>query len=93
MQNGEHGTIDHWIQEFVRMPAGRQGTGFGFPVPNDTSHTQTRAIKRGTVGMGQRISQLATFMNRTRSLGSHMRWDTARKGELFEQLSHAQFIL
>ncbi len=39
--------------------------------------------------MGQRITQLSSFVNGSRRFGSHVAADTAGKGELPKQLFHA----
>src|SRR5207248_10233826 len=74
-------------------PAGREWTGFGFAIADYTTHQQIRIVERRARSMAQRISQLASFMDRARSLRRVMAGNPAREGKLFEQPPHAFFAL
>src|SRR5437773_2617603 len=61
MQDREHHTIQNRIEKFVRVPAGRQRPGFGFPITDDARDHQLRIVERGTVRVCERITELASL--------------------------------
>ena len=67
------------------MPARGQRAGLGLAITHDASHDEVWVVERRAIGMGQRIAQLATFMNRSRHLGRHVARDALRPGELAKQ--------
>jgi hypothetical protein len=66
---------------------------FRFTVADDTSDDQIGIVERGSEGMAERVSQLATFVNRSRRRRSNMARDPSRKRELSEQLFQSGFVL
>ena len=58
-----------------------------------TVDDQIRIIKRRAESMGQRVTEFAAFMNRSRRFRRHMAADTAGKRELLEKLLHAIGVL
>ena len=93
VEDRQHGSICDWVQEFVRLPSRRQRACFCFTITHDTGHNQVWIIKRGSERMTQRVSQLASFVNRSWCGWRHMAGDPARPGELHEKLPQAVFIL
>ena len=70
MEDGQHGTVSSRVEELVRMPACGQRTGFRLTVAYHTANQQIGIVKCSSVGVCQRIAQLATFMDRPGSLRS-----------------------
>src|SRR5215467_1065976 len=93
MEDGKDCAITLWIQEFVGVPTGGERAGLGFAIAYNTADEQIRIIKRGAIGVEQRISKFPTLVNRSRSIGRGMAGNSTRPGELREQALHALFIL
>src|SRR5579863_7688238 len=71
------------------MPARRERPCFRFPIAHDAADQQSRVIKRCTVGMSDRVSQLSALMDRAGRLRSHVARNPAREGKLLEETLHA----
>ncbi len=93
MQDRQHGTVGHGIEELVGLPCGRQGAGFRFAIADDTGDDQIRIVERGAKGMAEGVAQFAAFVDRTRRRRRNMTRNTARKRKLGEQLLQAGFVL
>ena len=68
MENGQDDAVGEGVEKFVRMPTGRQRAGFRFTIAHDTGNEQVRIIERRAERMLQRVTQLATLVNRPRCL-------------------------
>ena len=92
VQDRQHGTVGDRVEELVRMPAGRERTGFGLPVADHAQHQQVRVVERRAEGVHQRVAELAAFMDGPGSLGRDVARDAAGKGELTEQPPHPVLV-
>jgi len=92
MQSRQHRAASR-IEKFVRVPSGRQRSGFRLAVADHHGHNQIRVVEGGAVGVRYRIAELATLVDRTRRLRRAVATDAARKGELLEQLVQSVGIL
>src|SRR6516165_4355245 len=81
------------INELVRVPARCQRACFGFAVSDNAEGKQIRVIENCSVRVHQGVPQLATFINRTRNIGSHMTGYAARKRKLLKEAAQALFVL
>jgi len=85
MEYGKNRTVASGIEELVGVPTGREGTGFSFAVPNNTTDNQVRIIKSGAISVGQGIAKFPAFMNRSGGLGCHMTRNAIWPGKLPKQ--------
>ena len=92
VQDGQHSTVAHRVQEFVGLPAGSQRAGLSFAIAHGAGHDKVGVIEGGTKGMSNGVAQLAALVDGTRSFRCNVRRNAAGEGELFEQLLHALFI-
>src|SRR5690348_15529488 len=93
MQDREHSSIATSIEEFVAVPGCRERARFRFAVANDAGRDQVGIVQHGAEGMGQGITQFATFVDRTWCLWRRMAWYSAWKGELPEKPAQTGFVL
>src|ERR1700719_2775689 len=93
MQDGKHGAITGGIQKLIGMPTGSQRACFGFAVTHHATDQQIWIVERGAVRVGNRVSELATFVDRTGSFGSDMTGNSARERKLLEQAPESVFRL
>ncbi len=93
VQDGQHRAVGSRVEELVGVPAARQRAGLGFPVADDAGHDEVRVVERRPVGVRQRVTQLAAFVDRARRLRCRVRRDAAGEGELPEQPGHARGVL
>ena len=93
MKDGQHGAVPNRMEEFVRVPACGQRARLGFAVANHADDQQVGIIEGGAEGVGERIAQLAAFVDGTGRFGRDVAGDAARKGELFEELLHPILVL
>src|SRR5580704_18013594 len=85
MQDRQNCAIARRVQKLVGMPARRQRAGFRFAVTDDAGDDQIWIVEGGTVGMEQRIPQLAAFMDRAGWFRRDMTGNSVRPGELAKQ--------
>ena len=93
VQDRQHGPIVDRIEKFVRVPTRCQRSGLRLAITHHTSDEQIRIVKRGPIGVCQRIAKFPSFMDRAGSLGSNMARDAAGERKLREQPFHASFVL
>ncbi len=93
VQDGQHRAIANGVQKFADVPRSGQRSSFGLSIPDDRGDDQVRVVERRTAGMREHVAQFASFVDRTGSLRRAVTSDTAREGELFEELAQAEFIL
>ncbi|MNC26087.1 hypothetical protein D3C75_742040 [compost metagenome] len=86
VKNRQYCAVGDRIDEPVGEPGCGQRSGFGFAVSDDNSGDQLRFVENSADTMGEGITQLAAFMDGARSFGSGMGGDSAREGELLEEL-------
>ena len=79
MQDREDRSIASRIGELVGMPARRERSRLRLAVPHDRADEQVRIVERGAVGVGERIAELAPFVDRARDLGRDVTGDASGK--------------
>ena len=89
VKNRKHRAIARGIEEFVGVPAGGQRAGLRFAVADHATGDQAGIVENRAVGVQQRITQLAAFMNGAGRFRRGVAGDAARKRELLEQPLHA----
>src|SRR5690349_22428768 len=75
------------------MPAGCKRSCFRLAISHHAGDDQIRMIERGSISVGQAISQLAAFVDGTGCFWRAMTRNTPWEGELLEQLLHSLSIL
>ena len=93
VQNRQHAAIAGWVEKFVSVPTGGQRAGFGFAIADDAGDDQIGIVERRAVGMAERITKFATFVNAARSFGSDVAGNSAGEAELLEQTLHSFRVL
>ena len=63
MEDGQHGAIGGGVEEFVGVPAGGEGAGFGFAIAYHAGHDEVGIVECRAIGMHQRIAQFAAFVD------------------------------
>ncbi|MNO45909.1 hypothetical protein D3C76_361870 [compost metagenome] len=63
VQDGQYRSVPRRVEKLVGVPTGCQCPCLGLAVTDHASDNQIRIVKRGTVGVGQAITQFATFMD------------------------------
>ena len=71
------------------MPARRQRPRLGLAVADDAADDEIGVVEGRAIGMGQRVAELAAFVDGAGRLGRGMARDAAGKRELAEQPAHA----
>ncbi len=85
VKDRQHGTVMRRIQELVGMPGSGERTGFGFAVADHAGADQVGIVECGAIGMHQRVTEFAAFVDRTRRFRCGMAWNPAGKRELAKQ--------
>src|SRR5271163_329952 len=93
MQDRQHGSIGNRVQQLVGLPRGRQWTRFRLPVADNAGDDQIGIVEHGSKGMAERVTQLATLVNRARRRRRDMAGNSAGKRKLLEQLFQPGFVL
>src|ERR1700732_2904117 len=65
MKNRKHRTITDRVEELVRVPAGREWAGLRLAVPDHAEHLEVRVVERRTIGMRERVPELASLVDRS----------------------------
>src|SRR4029450_8412321 len=63
MKDRQNRSVRRCVEEFVGMPARRQRSSFRFAVTNNACDNQIGIVERSSVGMRERIAELAAFVN------------------------------
>ena len=85
MKDRKHRAIAGGIEEFVGVPTGGECAGFRFTVADDAADDQIRIVEGGAIGVGQRITQFAAFMDRAGRFRRYVTGNSVRPGELAKQ--------
>ncbi|MGY4458208.1 hypothetical protein ACVWYI_002168 [Bradyrhizobium sp. LB13.1] len=89
MQDRQHRAVMGGIEELVGVPGRRERAGLGLAVANDTGDDQVGIVEGRAVGMHQRVTELAAFMDRARRFRRRVAGNAAGEGELSEQLAQS----
>ena len=93
VQDRQHDAVVGWVDELVRVPAGRQGAGLGLAVADDGRDEQVRVVERRAVGVREHVAELAALVDRPGGLGCDVARDAAGEGELAEEPAQALGVL
>src|SRR6187399_1488496 len=93
MQDGQHRTIGHRIEELVGMPSGSEWSGFHFAIADDAGNDQIRIIECRSKRVAKRISQLTALVDRSRTFRRCMAGNSSGKRKLNEELPQSVLIL
>ena len=93
MEDRQHTPITGRVDEFVSVPTRCQRSRLGLAVADDAGDDQIGVVECGSVGMAERVSQFASFVNAAGRFRRHMAGNSAGKAELLEQLLHALGVL
>ena len=85
VQDRQHGAVVDRVQELVRLPRARQRPRLGLAVADHAGHEQVRVVERGTVGVRERVTELAALVDGARGLRRGVAGDAAGERELAEQ--------
>src|SRR5271165_135711 len=86
MENGQHGSVAHRVQELIDVPRGRQRPGFRLAISHHRSDDQFGIVEGGAESMRENIAEFSAFMNGSGRLGSAMTANSSGEGELLEEL-------
>ena len=92
VQDREHGAVARGVDELVGVPAGRERTGLGLAVAHDAAHEQVGVVEGRSVGVDERVAELAALVDRARRLRRDVAGDAAREGELPEQAAQPLLV-
>src|SRR4051812_2084503 len=67
------------------MPGSSERAGLGFAVTDDAGDEQVRVVEGSSESMGERVSELAAFVDRARHIRRAVTRNAAGKRELLEQ--------
>ena len=93
VQDRQDDTIGCRVHELVGLPRGRERTGLGLAVAHHSHGQQARVIHDGTVGVAERVAELAALVDGARRLGRKMARNTAGVGKLAEELLQAGLVI
>ena len=93
IEDGQHRTIAGGIEEFVRVPRGRERPGLGFAVTHDAGDNQIGIVERHAVGVRETVAKLAAFVDGAWCFWRDVAADVAGEGELLEELLHPFRVL
>ncbi len=93
MQNWQHGPIPDRVEKLIRMPSSGKGSRFCLPVAYHASDYEIRVIESCPVGVGDAVTQLAPFVDRTGRLWGDVTADASGEGKLLEEFVHPLQIL
>src|SRR5690242_5367759 len=85
VKDWQHRSVGCWVEEFVRMPRGRERPGLGLTIADHAGDQQVRVVEGGTVGMTQRVPEFATLVDTARCLRCDVARDAAWEAELLEE--------
>ena len=66
--------------------------GFRLPVARDADHDQVRIVEHGSVGVRERVAELASFVDRAGRFRRNVARDMPGRGELAEELREAVLV-
>ena len=93
VQDREHDSIGAGVDQLVGLPASGQRSGLRFAVADDGRNEKAGVVHHRAIGVRQRVSELSTLMDGSGGLRRVVRGDSARVGELAEELLQASLVL
>src|SRR5450432_653678 len=93
MENRQNCYVARRVEKFIGVPGRGQRTGFCFAVTDHAGHNQIRIIKNGAKRMAERIPELPTLVNRSRTLRRRMTRNASGKRKLTEKFTESFLIL
>ena len=85
VQNRQYRAVGDGVDELIRVPTGGECASLGFAVTDHAGDQQVWIVKRRTVGVQQRVAQLAALVDAARRFRRDVAGDAAGKRELLEQ--------
>ena len=85
MQDRQHSSVPHRIQERDALPGPLQRPGLSFPIADDGDRQQVGIVQDRSKGVHQHITQLTSLVDRSWCGDRHVARDPARSRELPEQ--------
>ena len=92
VQDRQHRAVACRVQELVALPACCQRPRLRLAISDCHRRDQIRVVEHRAEGMGDRVPQLAAFVDGARRLRSAVGRHTARERELLEELLHALLV-
>src|SRR5207247_7879264 len=89
MQDRDYGSVTRRVDELRRVPARRERPGLRLSVADDAEHHKVRIIEGGTVGVRQRVAELAALVDGAGGFGRDVARAASGKRELPKQPSHS----
>ena len=93
VQDRQHRSIAHGIEEFVGVPARRQRPRFSLAVADHAGDDEVGVVEGRAMGVRHRIAELPALVDRARRLRRDVARDAAGKRELGEQPLHPLLVL
>ncbi len=93
MENREHDAVVDGMGELVGMPTRGQRPGLGLAVADHGDDNEFRIVESGAVGVRERVSELATLVDRPWSLRRNVRRNAAGERELPKKPAQTFVIL
>ncbi len=93
VQDRQHRPIGHGVQELVGMPRGGERSGLRLTVADDAGDEQIGVVESGAICVGERVTELAAFVDGTGGLRGHVGRDAAGERELAEERAQPVLVL
>ena len=93
VQDRQHGAVGSGIEKLVALPARGKRPGLRLTIADDARGNEAGIVEHRAIRMTQGVAELASFVNRPRSLRRHMTRNSAGEGELPEQALEALGVL
>jgi hypothetical protein len=81
------------LRKLFGVPARGQRSGFSFTISDDARYQEVWIVKCGPIGVRQRISELAAFIDGPWGFRRDMAGEATRERKLLEESFQALFIL
>ena len=92
VQDRQHRAVGLRVQELVRVPARGERARLGLAVAHHARDEEVGVVERGAVGVGERVAELAAFVDRAGRLRRDVARDAAGERELAEELAQSLLV-
>src|SRR4030095_12269221 len=92
MQNGQDRPVANGTQKLADVPRGCEGAGLRFAIADYGRDDQLWIVECCSTRMGEHVSELTSFVDRSGSLRRAVAANAARKRKLSEKLLQAHFV-